>query len=291
MGRFKFEDDHRYFMPAHFGGMKYVTTNTIYRDVTSLIIQYRTERDAIEPYVPEALIITEPILTVAFLMCRGVEWMAGGVYNLVAVNIPTRFDGQLDHVEADFALVVWENKVTPILPGREATGIPKIGATIEDARYLPPVLSVQEATGVPKVGTPIEAERRQCGRWYAEAAYEGNTFLELSLSEQDELPEQALANWNHQSRETDYIGWRYIPNVAGPGAALNHPTTFPQGSVVKSASRCTGAIKWKALAWEQAPNQAQITQALAGLPVLEVTAAYVTRGESVLYCDKARELH
>ena len=60
MGRFRFADDHLYSMPAHFGGMPRVTTTTTYRDVTNLIVQYRTERDAIEPYVPEALEITDP---------------------------------------------------------------------------------------------------------------------------------------------------------------------------------------------------------------------------------------
>ena len=265
MGRFKFEDDYRYMMPAHFGGMKYITTTTTYRDVTNLIIQYRTERDAIEPYVPEALEITDPILTVAFVMNRGVEWMAGGVYNLVAVNVPVRFDGKVDHVEGGFSLVVWENKVTPILPGREATGIPKIGATIEDARYL-------------------------FGRWMAEAAYEGNTFLEMSLTEGDEMPAAVIDEVNRTSQESHWLGWRYIPNVSGPGAALNHPTTFPQGMVIKSARLCTGTIRWQALSWEQAPTQAHITRALASMPVLEVTAAFVTRGESMLLGDKAREL-
>jgi acetoacetate decarboxylase len=265
MGRFKFEDDCRYMMPAHFGGMKSASITTIYRDVTSLIIQYRTDQDAIEPYVPEALEITDPTLTVAFVMNRGVEWMAGGVYNLVAVNVPVRFDGKIDHVVGGFALVLWENKVAPILSGREMTGIPKIGATIDDARHL-------------------------FGRWMAEAAYEGNTFLEMSLEEGEELPPEAVEYWNQTNREVDWLGWRYIPNVSGPGAALNHPVTFPQGSVIKTARRCTGTIKWKALSWLQAPTQAHITTALAGMPVLEVTGAFVTRGESILLGDKAREL-
>lgn len=265
MGRFKFEEDHRYMMPAHFGGMKYVTSTTTYRDVTNLVVQYRTERDAIEPYVPEALEITDPTLTVAFVMNRGVEWMAGGVYNLVAVNVPVRFDGEVDHVEGGFSLVVWENKVAPIIAGREATGIPKIGATIEEARHLG-------------------------GHWMAEAAYEGNTFLEMSLAEGDEVPAQAIDEMNLVSQESDWLGWRYIPNVSGPGAALNHPTTYPQGAVIKSARTCSATIEWRELGWAQAPTQAHITSALAAMPVLEVTAAFVTRGESTLLGDKAREL-
>jgi acetoacetate decarboxylase len=265
MGSFKFDEEYRYMMPAHFGGQKFVTTTTTYRDVTSLVVQYRTDRDAVDAYVPEALEVTDPTISVAFVMNRGVEWMAGGVYNLVAVNVPVRFDGELDHVEGGFSLVVWENKVAPILPGREATGIPKIGAQIEEARQLG-------------------------GHWMAEAAYEGNTFLELTLEEGDDLPESAIDEWNEQSRETDWLGWRYIPNVSGPGAALNHPTTYPQTSVVRSVKSCQGAIEWKPLTWLQAPTQAHIVAALASLPILEVTAAFVTRGKSTLLGDQARAL-
>lgn len=265
MGRFRFEDDHRYMMPAHFGGLKHVTTTTTYRDVTSLVVQYRTEKSAVEAYVPEALEVTDPMITVAFVMNRGVDWMAGGVYNLVAVNVPVRFDGEVDHLEGGFSLVVWENKVAPILPGREATGIPKIGAQIEEARYLP-------------------------GRWTAEAAYEGNTFLEMTLEEGEDLSAADVEAWNEESRRTDWLGWRYIPNVSGPGAALNHATTYPQGSVVRSVKTCTGSIAWRPLTWLQAPTQAHIVAALAGLPILEVTAAFVTRGESVLLGDEARAL-
>lgn len=265
MGRFRFEDDYRYSMPAHFGGRQYVSSNTTYRDVTNLVVQYRTEKEAIDAHVPEALEVTDPTITVAFVMNRGVEWMAGGVYNLVAVNVPVRFDGEVDHVEGGFSLVVWENKVTPILPGREATGIPKLGAQIEDARYLD-------------------------GRFMAEAAYEGNTFLAMSLEEEEPLAQTAIDEMNEASKEADWLGWRYIPNVSGPGAALNHATTYPQGMVIESAVTCRGSLEWKRLTWEQAPTQAHILDALAGLPILEVTSALVTRGESLLLGDKARAL-
>lgn len=265
MGRFKFEDDHRYLMPAHFGGQKYVTSTTTYRDVTNLVLQYRTDKEALDQYIPEALEVTDPTLTVAFVMNRGVEWMAGGVYNLVAVNVPVRFDGTVDHVEGGYSLVVWENKVTPILPGREVTGIPKIGAQIEEARFTH-------------------------GRWMAEAAYEGNTFLRLTFHEQEDAPQEAIDEMNQASQETDWLGWRHIPNVSGPGAALSHATTYPQGSSIKTAKICTGTIEWQALPWEQAPTQSHIISALAGLPIEEVTAAFVTRGESILHGDKARAL-
>jgi hypothetical protein len=60
--------------------------------------------------------------------------------------------------------------------------------------------------------------------------------------------------------------------------------------VYRSARLGAGKIAWRALDWQQAPTQTQITQALAGMPVLEVTTALVTRGESRLLTDAAREL-
>jgi acetoacetate decarboxylase len=156
LGRFKFEEDHRYMMPAHFGRMKYVTSTTTYRDVTNLVVQYRTERDAIEPYVPEALEITDPTLTVAFVMNRGVEWMAGGVQP-GGCQRPRALRRRGRPCGGRLLPGRLGEQGGPIIAGREATGIPKIGATIEEARHLG-------------------------GHWMAEAAYEGNTFLEMSLA-------------------------------------------------------------------------------------------------------------
>lgn len=125
MGKFKFQDDHRYAMPAHFGGNKFESITTVYKDCTNLIIQYKTDPDLLDQYIPEALELTDPTITVAFVMNRGVEWMAGGVYNLVAVNVPVRFDGKQDHVEGGFALVVWETRPRPSLPDANPQGFRK----------------------------------------------------------------------------------------------------------------------------------------------------------------------
>lgn len=112
----------------------------------------------------------------------------------------------------------------------------------------------------------------------------------MSLEEQSEFSQDQIDDMNKTNKESDWLGWRYIPNVTGPGAALNHPTTFPQGGHIKSAQLCTGEIEWTALPWHLAPTQAHILEAMAGLPVLDVTASLVTRGESYLIGDKSREL-
>jgi len=72
-------------MPPHFGGWEFVTLNTTYRDVTNLVLQYRTKKEAVEAYVPGEFEVTNPLMTGCFVMNRGVEWMAGGNYNMVVV--------------------------------------------------------------------------------------------------------------------------------------------------------------------------------------------------------------
>ncbi len=86
-------------------------------------------------------------------------------------------------------------------------------------------------------------------------------------------------------------GYRYMmPAHLGGMRDVTATTTYRDvTNLIIQYGRCSGATKWKALAWEQAPTQAHITAALAGMPVLEVTA-FVTRGESILLGDKAIEV-
>lgn len=264
-GKFQFQDDHRYSMPAHFGGRAGASLNTKYEDVTNLVLSYQTDGDQLAQYIPDCLELTAPEITVAFVMNRGVQWMGGGVYNLVAVNAPVRFKGTNETIEGGYALVVWENKTAPILPGREATGIPKIGAQIEDARH------VNEY-------------------WMAEAAYEGNRFFEMTLVEQGAMPQEAIDQANGDGSSSDWLGWRYIPKVSGPGAEISQLVTYPQAGTTKSGVICEGTISWNSLRYDQCPAQEHIISAMAELPVNEVTMAAVTRGESMLMGDTSRVL-
>ena len=264
-GKFKFQDEHRYSMPAHFGGRGGGSLNTHYEDVTNLVITYRTDGEKLANYIPDCLELTAPEITVAFAMNRGVQWMGGGVYNLIAVNAPVRLKANGEVIEGGYALVVWENKTTPILPGRESTGIPKIGAQIEDARH----------TGQ---------------YWMAEAAYEGNKFMEMTFVEKEDIPQEALDEINAASASNHWLGWRYIPKVSGPGAEISQLITYPQASQIKSGKICDATLSWNALRFDQAPAQSHIIKAIAELPVEEITQAVITNGESTLLGDTARVL-
>jgi acetoacetate decarboxylase len=260
---FKFEENKCYMMPAHFGGHDYQPHEDYYRDVLSISYTYSTDGDRLAEYVPEGLELIRPELNVGFCQSREIEWMAGSCYNLIQASVQVRFSGRRDRVEGEFPLVVWENKTTPILTGREQTGVPKIYADIEDLHIL----------------------QHKC---FTNASYEGNTFLRLEMTGIQPADEQLVAQM--KAIETNNIGWRYIPKVGGPGADLSQPIFFPQRLEVKSAWTGSGTVRWTELTWEQSPMQWHIIKALAKLPVIEMSPVMMTKGVLVLMASQARVL-
>lgn len=260
---FKFEDTKCYRMPAHFGGYDYVAEGTRYHDTVTLSFSYTTEKARLEACIPEAFELVRPEVNIAFTQCRQVDWMAGSSYNLVQVSAPVRFDGARDHVEAQYVLVIWENKTTPILTGREETGFPKIYADIEDLHIF-------------------------SGNYFTNVSYEGNTFLRLHFRDAVPVAEPELARMKNVSMGA--IGWRYIPKVGGPGADLSQPIFFPQDSEAARMWTGEGTVQWTELSWLQHPSQAHIIKALAGLPLLEMGPTKMTEGAVVLKASMARVL-
>lgn len=262
---FKFDDNKCYAMPAHFGGYDYVPTGTCYRDVVSITCTYRTDGDRLADYLPEPFEPIRPELSVTYSQCRECEWMMGSGYNLVEVCAPARFNGRRDRIEGDFALVVWENRTAPILGGREETGIPKIYADIEDLHIF------QQ-------------------NYFTNASYEGNTFLRLELTGVQPVTEQQLAAMKAPRDDRALFGWRYIPNVGGPGAALSQPILYPQAGELSSAWTGTGTVQWTQLRPEQNPTQWHIIKALAELPIIEMSPAVMTKAVAILKSMQARVL-
>ncbi len=259
---FKFEEDKCYFMPAHFGGWPFdPNAQAIYHDVASLIYRYRTDGDRLSDYIPEGFELTSPELTIQYQQCREVDWMAGSYYNLVTVAAPVRFNGQRDQVEGPFALVVWENKTTPILTGRQM-GVPKIYADIEDLHII-------------------------ANKYFTRVSYEGNTFLRLEMTEPKPMSRQEVEKL---STDINSIGWRYVPKIGGPGAELSQPVLFPMRTEPDSAWVGRGTVQWTELTWEESPVQWLIIKALAELPIIEMSPVMLTRGRAILTESRGRVL-
>jgi len=252
---FEFDPNAHYMMPAHFGP-RVGKGSARYGDVTGISVTYLTERDQLAKYLPKPLEVgEEPLVTVSYTMNREIEWLAGGSYNIIGVNCSAVFNGEVDHVVGGFCLVMWENLTDPILTGRELQGIPKIYADIPDH-------------------TIFQGEWRTC------AAYRGHKIVDIVVKDLEPLTAAELEAISNAPRGA-WMGWRYVPNVGAPGAAISHATLFPTTSTPpKEIWKGKGEVIWHHLTWEQNPTQHHIVNALADLPILEYRAAFVTKGGS-----------
>lgn len=260
---FKFDEKFSYRMPAHFGGTPGSGLHNLqYDDVSSIAISYRTDEAKLSQYVPDAFAISEPVVQVSYQKCCGVQWMGGGHYTLIAVMTPARHIAS--GTEGHFVLVIWENKTAPILGGREETGMPKIFADIPDYHRL---------------GERITAN----------ASHEGRVFLELELNGEKAFTAGELSAMS--GSRVNQLGWRYIPNIGRPGAALSHATLYPVDATFLAGSSGTGKVAWTKADPAFNPLQAAIINALADLPVLEYKTCVFAKMVTNLRGDLARELY
>jgi len=129
---FTFKAEGGYLMPPSFGPL--VDRKVChYGDVTTLAILYVSYKDALAALLPEPLQPPdEPVVTIYCQVCRQVDFMAGRGYNIVGVNLSAVFAGKKDRSVWNFAAVLWENDIIPIITGRELLGAPKLYADIPD---------------------------------------------------------------------------------------------------------------------------------------------------------------
>ena len=81
---------------------------------------------------------------------------------------------------------------------------------------------------------------------------------------------------------SSWMGWRYVPNIGEPGAALSQATCIPSGGSPREAWSGRGEVRWHRSTWERNPTQWHIMNALADLPILEYRWATVSKGGSTL---------
>ena len=128
----KIDPEGSYFMPVSFGAIRPIQAG-FFEDVWTLSTAYLTDRDALADLLPDPFEPSdEPIVTVYYQNCAKVNFLAGGGYNLMGINLAAAFAGIEDHVSGEFVLVMWENQVNPIIRGRELLGMPKLFADIPD---------------------------------------------------------------------------------------------------------------------------------------------------------------
>jgi acetoacetate decarboxylase len=247
-------------MPAHFGSRPNTPyTSNWYRDVTSMVTSFVTDRDKLAAHLPAPLrVADDAVVTVSYSRNREVEMLAGHGYNMIAVTAAVVFEGEEDMLAGNYTLVVWENLADPILIGREIQGIPKIFADIPDHSV------VDE-------------------RWHAQASHFGHKIIDLSVDQLRPVTEkEVLAHTEATEGKNNPISWRYLPGLSGSTRNFSQFTTFPSEVQISDVQVGEGQVDWQHLTWEQNPTQFHIVNALADLPVLAWLPAMVIKSSSNL---------
>ncbi len=238
-------------MPAHFG-TRFSKGGNFYRDVTRLSVTYLTDKKMLTRYLPECFeIVGEPLVMVYYANNREIDWLAGGYYNLLGVDVPCVYNGKEEHMEGKFCLVLWENLTDPILTGREWQGIPKIYAEIED----------HIKTG---------------NEWRTCAHYRGHKIVDITIKETRPMTHEEIEQ-RRKLPGKDWFGWKYIPKTGEGDAELSYPTLYPQGDSTWEAYWGEGKVEWNHLTWEQNPTQFHIVNALADLPIIEYRETTISK--------------
>jgi len=259
-------------MPAHFGPPAWAQPwpdpagEAHYNDVTTIAIRYLTDGVQLRQYLPHPYQLDgPPVVTVTYSMNRGINWLAGGQYNIVGLTVRATYLGERDRVSGDYALVLWENLTDPILTGREIQGIPKIYGDIEDHRTFNGVM-----------GTSLSSR--------------GKTLLEIEAADLTEMEPTALEQLRAHGADGRLLGWKYIPNETASRPVVSYATEFPVSTRYSQAWSATGRLQWHPQVWAENPTQAHIVNAMHSLPVESIVSCTVTKGSKILHSGQVRRL-
>ena len=254
MKGFEFAENKNYFMPVSLlppgENGRNALVGAHYRENTRYKIAYRTDRELLQKLLPPGFIAQDPaVISICFAQCRGIDYLAGGGYNLVCVDADVVFEGKRDRAEGSYALVLWMDKFYPILLGRELLGAAKLMA--EEKK-----------------------KKRMDGTVTFYAAEEGTRLLEGKLWDFREKTEKEIQDMEEAGKGKCWLGYKYFPAVDLNGADVSYATYLPTQNVTKKAWFATGEFEFKGnIQWEEAPLSYHVANVLSSLPILEYTGA------------------
>lgn len=259
------ESDKVYMMPAHFGGRVPDGQPAIYDETRAVTVFYESDAAALQSLLPSGFELDRPEIMVSMMENRGVRWMGGEPYNIVAVNVAARW--KKDELPGWFSLVVWENKTAPILSGREQTGVPKIFGEVEMIREYP------------------DASART---W---AHYGGHTFCEFCVENIVEADGEVAAMVQRDFGRMNWFGHRFIPKTNQCGGELSQAVLFPQEFEITRIRTGTPDLSWSPTPLHKNPTQAHIIATFASIPVQKYSRpAVLMDAKAVLRGDQAKVL-
>jgi acetoacetate decarboxylase len=238
-----------------------------YPQIEVLALQYHTDFDAIWALLPECYRPDkEPTVTVIFSSYNGLEFMAGGGYRIATVQVAARFDGEHDHVEGDYILVMFEDQTWPIIGGREDLGVPKLYSDISPVKTWPN------------------------GHLRCEASLWGHLLFGLDLAPLKKQNAVARLVASKMLNSRPWLAYKYIPSLDGPPDA-DYPTTSKNDTKIEQLwLGQSGEVYFGDVAVEDVGHTKLVIDALKTLPVRKLTQTLRLRGSAVLRYDISRRL-
>ncbi len=252
-------------MPLLLGRVDYCAPHH-YRRREVIAVQYTSTPEAIAAVLPGCFRPADPpVVTVAFAYNDGVDFMAGRGYRLATVLVGARFDGEHDHVQSNYVLVMFEDDTLAIITGREITGIPKLYADFSPIRRLPD------------------------GRLRCEVSFWGHFLFGMEV---DRLKEQDSSVTAAASRQPQppYLGYKLIPSLEGP-PDVAYPIVYPIDVTVRELwLGDAGRVYFGDAGEEDISYVSRIVEALKRLPLQQFIGGSHSVGSSILRTDLARRL-
>lgn len=239
----------------------------VYTSYESLVLQYKTDMDAIPPLLPECFKPSPNAMVRAVcVQNHGVDFLAYRGYRLASVQVEAVFEGEQDELTGDYVLVMFENRTTPIITGREHLGIPKIYADISEHR-------------------PSSS-----GSWRYEVSLWGHLLYGVDVAPLKRQNRVIYGAASKRSSQWPSFGYKYIPSLDGPPDA-DYPTIMWSDVEIEELwLGNSGEIYFGDPGEEDISFFSRVVDALKSLPVLEVTQTSRSRGSMVLRYDKCRRL-
>jgi acetoacetate decarboxylase len=220
-------------------------------------MQFRTDPKAAAALIPEPYTLKEPIVTVLF------SWFdypyihqAENEYGLSAICLNARFDGERDHKDGLYNLIMPETQNWPTLMGRDCSGTGKIFADI------PFPYQIQNKHTITEVRSFNTGPRKR----------EWTTFYGVDFGPMTRCDDAEMKQWENAINALPIFVYRVISEEARGGLLLNYPSHY---GFVRELNECWQG-KDAELFFGEDINlylESRAMKALKTLPVLEVLGA------------------
>jgi hypothetical protein len=121
------------------------------------------------------------------------------------------------------------------------------------------------------------------------ASKNGHPIVEIELSDFQPYSAEQVAQFQDASRRGNWMAWRYIPRIGGPGPAMREATVFPAAEY-RSVDSARGTVRFFASNFAENPTQYRLINYLCELKPIEYRWALRTRGSTRLLPGQIRVL-